>query len=206
MADVAELEKLVEGQQKQIAALLEGQQAQNQCYEALRNDLPVAICQINETLLEKATAAAKKALNNILARSSALSDHWTPKKRKGGCAETVRSMNENFRKLEDGICPKLLVNNCNNRNMHMKYMSNLKENMNRYLAIGESNKEYDSKVKISQDWEEISKTISSMVTKESLRERSLDYDAISQNALAQAIQEIDGKLRLIGGEVEKNQR
>ncbi|RKO83276.1 hypothetical protein BDK51DRAFT_28513 [Blyttiomyces helicus] len=71
------------------------------------------------------------------------------------------------------------------------------------LEQGEANKEYDAKVKILQDCEEISETISSMVTKESLRERFMEYDAISQNTLAQAIQEIDGKLHLIGGEVEK---
>ncbi|RKO91746.1 hypothetical protein BDK51DRAFT_30729 [Blyttiomyces helicus] len=82
MADVAELKFFLEEQQKHIAALLEGQQKQilamNQRYKAqisaLRNNLAVSIHQINETLLEKATAAAEKALNNILARSSAMSD------------------------------------------------------------------------------------------------------------------------------------
>ncbi|RKO90847.1 hypothetical protein BDK51DRAFT_34976 [Blyttiomyces helicus] len=85
MADVAELKKLLEGQQKHITALLEGQQKQilaiNQRYEAkisaLRNDLAVTIHQIYKTLLEKATATAEKALNNILARCSAMSDRRT---------------------------------------------------------------------------------------------------------------------------------
>ncbi|RKO92507.1 ribonuclease III domain-containing protein [Blyttiomyces helicus] len=50
------------------------------------------------------------------------------------------------------------------------------------------------KVKILQDWEEISKTISSMITKESLRERFMEYDTISQYTLPQAIQDIGWKL------------
>ncbi|RKO86013.1 hypothetical protein BDK51DRAFT_39500 [Blyttiomyces helicus] len=78
MADVAELKKPLEEQQMQILAMNQRYEAMNQRYEAqisaLRNDLAVSIHQINETLLEKATAAAEKAINNILARSSAMSD------------------------------------------------------------------------------------------------------------------------------------
>ncbi|RKO92506.1 hypothetical protein BDK51DRAFT_31876 [Blyttiomyces helicus] len=75
MADVAELmAKMKEEMKEEIFS------ETNQHYKAqvsvLRNELALAIHQINETLMEKASAAAENALNNVLSLFFPVSDPW----------------------------------------------------------------------------------------------------------------------------------